>query len=166
MTLAAADKTKLLKRIHRSARTAAIHRLRGNMRMAQAWDRRVDALASHAEKHRLGGAATNAEERGRQAAGELHRKTGLYRKRGYDPSRSRTKSRRDPSYASRAHLPRNQKFSLSEYEKEVQGHLKDKNLSPNLRGHRPLVKEHWFKGRSPSFAANAISLKRFGRRSR
>ena len=91
MSLSKDEKRKLLKRIARLKRTAAMHRLRGTIQKALQYERQVDRLVAYAEKHRLAGAAMSAEERGVESARELHRKTGLYRKRVQHRRKSRAR---------------------------------------------------------------------------
>jgi hypothetical protein len=67
---------KLLKRIERVARHAALDRLHGRIQAAMQEERKLDILFQHADDERLGGAGALREERGQHAAYNLAKKTG------------------------------------------------------------------------------------------
>ena len=65
-------KAKLLKRVERIARTAAVLRLRGNIQRAVSYDNKLDRLAEEAEV--LGLDTMDREVRGRQRGDRLYHK--------------------------------------------------------------------------------------------
>jgi hypothetical protein len=62
---------KLLSRIEKVARHAALDRLRGNIPAATRAEKKLDILFQHADDERLSGAGLEREVRGQQAAGRL-----------------------------------------------------------------------------------------------
>lgn len=78
---------KLLRTIMRTARTMAVWRFRGNIEKANKYAQKFDRLVRMAKRHGMGDLAVLAEERGWQRGTAIHRKTGLYRKRGYSQHR-------------------------------------------------------------------------------
>jgi hypothetical protein len=65
---------KLVRRIERLARTAAVLRLRGNIVSASYFDRVIDSLVGEAEVGNFGDAAFKREVKGRQRGGRLYHK--------------------------------------------------------------------------------------------
>src|SRR5271163_1314443 len=70
----------LLRRIEKNARSAAILRLRGNVKRAMVFERKVDGLSAEAERNKLSGAAFRHEVKGQQAAGRLYHKAFGYKR--------------------------------------------------------------------------------------
>jgi hypothetical protein len=68
--------SKLLKRIEKVARRAALERLTGRINQAMHTERRLDSLFQSADEERLSGAGLGREERGREAAHNLAKKLG------------------------------------------------------------------------------------------
>ena len=71
--LGSAEK-KLVRRVERLARTAAVLRLRGNTQRASHLDRIIDNLVGEAEVGNFGGAAFEREVKGRQRGDRLYHK--------------------------------------------------------------------------------------------
>jgi hypothetical protein len=71
-TRRASKKAKLLKRIERLARTAAVLRLRGNIARAMTYDKQLDGLFDKADA--MGVDAMENEVRGRQRGDRLYHK--------------------------------------------------------------------------------------------
>jgi hypothetical protein len=71
--LGSAEK-KLVRRVERLARTAAVLRLRGNTMRASHLDRVIDNLVGEAEMGNFGGAAFEREIKGRQRGDRLYHK--------------------------------------------------------------------------------------------
>lgn len=65
---------KLVRRVERIARTAAVLRLRGDVQRASHLDRVIDNLVSEAEVGNFGGAAFEREIKGRQRGDRLYHK--------------------------------------------------------------------------------------------
>jgi hypothetical protein len=74
------EQKKLLKRIERISRTAAVYRLRGNINHASSLERLVDSLVRSAKHHKLAGAAFLREEKGKAAAQALYHKAWGYKR--------------------------------------------------------------------------------------
>ena len=79
--------SKLLKRIEKTARSAAVERLRGRVDIAMRHDRNLDLLLQRADDERLGGAGVLREERGRQRGHALESKVTRYGKGINSPRR-------------------------------------------------------------------------------
>lgn len=67
-------KAKLLKRVSRLARTAAVLRLRGNIQRANEYERTLDRVMDEAERIGVGDRAMDREMHGRQRGDRLYHK--------------------------------------------------------------------------------------------
>lgn len=68
------EKRKLVKRIARLSRTAAVYRLRGDIPNAQRLESTIDALSREAERQRVASAALQAEHDGLACGSRLFHK--------------------------------------------------------------------------------------------